>query len=385
MPKPVPPGVTGGAILEPPGAKKFGRRAPTPVDYPRLWFCHYFRARGRGALPAPPPASGRYKAIGDWGMKKNDQLGICVVASAAHLRMLFSLIGSGKEDNPSDDTCVSLYHKWCGPGDHGCMLPDVLHGWSNDGIDGSHLSAFAAVHGDDPVEVRQSINLFGGNFAAASLPQSAIDEFDAGKPWSNTSQRGDPNMGHGFPLVGYDAKYVYLITWRKVQAATWAWISKYVGKGDGEAWCLIDPDWLSKEPTPPGYDVETLLADWEELTHTHPPEPPMPPEPPVPPTPNPDVLTCAQEFIERLLSGAGFVTALLQLVDCLHAKGQIPKDDRVKLHQKLKAKGTGLATDVLPCVLSFITGILAGSDLVTSVMALIGCLLGAEQGAKHGK
>jgi hypothetical protein len=76
--------------------------------------------------------------------------------------------------------------------------------------------------------------------------------------------------GHCVPIVGYDATYLYCVTWGAVQKITYAAFAKYwAGTQDGEAWAVVVPQLMEASgATPSGLDTATANADWQSLTGT---------------------------------------------------------------------------------------------------------------------
>jgi len=86
--------------------------------------------------------------------------------------------------------------------------------------------------------------------------------------------------------VGYDAQYVYVVTWGRVQPMTWEFFVAYVD----EAWTDLDESFVNATT---GTDplAETLYAlgeQFRQVTGKPNPVPPPPPAPtPTPPNPVP--------------------------------------------------------------------------------------------------
>ena len=64
--------------------------------------------------------------------------------------------------------------------------------------------------------------------------------------------------GHSVPIVGYDEKQLYVVTWGAIQPMTWAALAKY----SDEAYADLDPNWYATDGrTPTGLDLTALQAD----------------------------------------------------------------------------------------------------------------------------
>lgn len=269
-----------------PTEKRFGWR-PTPPTVRRLWIEDYLTHAGRARL-VMPPESADWTEIGvPWGMMANDRLGDCVVACAGHQTQVFTRFGASQVVTPPDSEIVARYKRWCGPGDNGCYLPQVTEGWHRDGLGGLKLSAAAQFPGRRLELAKICIHEFGGIFAAACLPRSALEEFDRGEDWTDTSGPEDHGLGHGFPVVAYGREGVQIVTWGRQIGASWEWFAKYCGRGSGECWVLLHPAWSSSGTTPSGFDLAALQKDFADMASPNPPMPEPPAPPPEPPTPPP--------------------------------------------------------------------------------------------------
>ena len=95
-----------------------------------------------------------------------------------------------------------------------------------------------------------------------NLPQSAMDQFDAVQPWTVS---GDATIlgGHCITAFGYDAQYVYIVSWGKVVPATWGWLAAYCD----EAWAVVSAMWAGQAgKDPEGVDLNGLGAEFAALT-----------------------------------------------------------------------------------------------------------------------
>ena len=89
-----------------------------------------------------------------------------------------------------------------------------------------------------------------------------MTEFNNGNPWSNTTTPiSQISSGHYVPIIGYDANYLYVVTWGQIQKMTWAFYDKY---GD-EAWVMLSQEMLNSGKSPEGVDLATLQVDLNKL------------------------------------------------------------------------------------------------------------------------
>ena len=223
-----------------------------------------------GAPPIPPSVEYWQKRLSsDWKMMTNDVLGSCTIAAAGHLTMLWTTY-SDEEFIPSDAQVIADYSAITGytpndpSTDQGAVELDVLNYWRKPGMMGRAIEGYAAVDLSNQEQVNQAIFLFGGIYTGFSVPASAMDQFNAGRPWDVVSNDGGSVGGHAVPVVGYDATYLYAITWGAVQKLTWAFWNQYFD----EAYSIISPYWLNKKAlTPAGFGINELRRDLGLMGH----------------------------------------------------------------------------------------------------------------------
>ena len=170
-------------------------------------------------------------------MLGNDQYGDCVWAGAAHETMLwnkeaartvafnntgvlkdYSAVTGFKPNDPSTDNGTDMqvaasYRRKTG----------VL-----DGQGKRHkVTAYLALKVGDIDQLALAIYLFGATGIGIKFPGSAMDQFNAGKPWdvvSNAKIEG----GHYIPGVGRDQSgNIVIVTWGKTQLMTPRFFKKY--------------------------------------------------------------------------------------------------------------------------------------------------------------
>jgi hypothetical protein len=242
-----------------------GRRPAQPAR-PRL----ELRSALGVTLPSPP-ASVEYSDIPDIGMLGNDGAGDCVEAAVGHTVEQDTRYATGTEQVVTTDQTLDLYSALTGYNrddpstDQGTVVQDALDYWRKTGVFGGHkLAAFAAVKVSDWAEVELAVNLFGQEIIGFNFPESAMEQFNAGQPW--TVVKGSPlDGGHCVILIGYDADWLYVITWGRIQKMARAFWTKYVD----EAWVGITQDTITAEGANAFggvIDLVTLGADFAALT-----------------------------------------------------------------------------------------------------------------------
>lgn len=240
-----------------------------------------------GATPPPPTLDLYTKAAAPIAqMYGNDVKGDCVIASLMHL------IGCWTANDPdSGGTAVGTtneaykyYESWCGPGDNGCYIADVLTRAKAGITVGGKLypiDAFASVSWLNKLFVQVGILLFRGGKIGFSLPQAWFTS----AVWDVTSS--PIAGGHDVCLVGYDANGVFVSSWGRIYQITWAaFLSRqYI---DEMFMCVGQSLWGADQVGPLGFTAASLRAKLSQLgagtlPSIDPPAPPPPPPPPSPP------------------------------------------------------------------------------------------------------
>jgi hypothetical protein len=242
-------------------AYKLGLKAPVPGAIP-LRLATYMDFH---QLPTPPAVFGHYQLISDWGMLANDQLGDCAIAGACHQTMLWTLEGSGVAASFDDTAAITNYSAITGYNpddpstDEGTALGQLAAYWRTYGIvdAAGKRHKVAAVVDINPGDLRElwvSSWLFQAVGLGYLMPQSAMDQTAAGKPWNPV--RGSPiEGGHYVPLMGRNpAGNGVIITWGQTQEVTPAFHKKYNDQGIA----ALSEEMLDKAASVDGFN-ETLL------------------------------------------------------------------------------------------------------------------------------
>ncbi|MGW3024840.1 hypothetical protein [Streptomyces sp. NPDC001221] len=240
-----------------------------------------------GALPTPPAAADWASRVPDWPMYANDQIGDCGPAGGAHIIETVTTYGRGQTVEVSEADVVSFYSEVSGyvPGqpstDVGVVLQEMLEHWLKSGFAGHEILAFAEVDITNADELALAVDLFGAVLGGFSLPKSAEDQFNAGRPWDVV--RGSRILGgHCVPVVAYDKDGLDGATWARLQRMTRRFFNRYASEG----WIVITREWANTAgATPTGLDLHALGADFQAMTGQPNPFPDAPPPPA--PTPAP--------------------------------------------------------------------------------------------------
>ena len=159
------------------------------------------------ALPPTPAVVDYASKVRMWPMYLNDQLGDCTCAGIAHAVQAWTAYAKGLVTLPNS-AVLNLYERMgYVPGnpatDQGAVEQDVLAEVHRNGIGGHKILAYAQVDHEDPYEMKAALNLFGSLYLGAQMPQSAMDQTNAGQPWSlvpGSPDRGRPLLRR--PAVG---------------------------------------------------------------------------------------------------------------------------------------------------------------------------------------
>lgn len=271
---------------------KLGGKLSDPSK-PRV---HLRLKEGAGLAP-PPTSSGLSTQVpaSAWGMLGNDTLGDCVCAGALHGQQLIDAAGKGVATNFTTQDAINMYEVVGGyvPGqpntDQGAELIDGLKYWASPGLGVGTFKcdAYAQFNlsgANGIAMLQQVIADFGVAYLGLEVPQSAMQQFDAGQPWT-VVPRSPIEGGHCVPGVDYDAGGLWVVTWAARQYVSWAFVAKYFD----EAWAVTSVDLVKAAggSIATGIDVASANADWAALNPGSNNAAPFPTGPAPTPTPTP--------------------------------------------------------------------------------------------------
>ncbi len=222
-------------------------------------------------VPAPAPMRDWAEQLPvDLGLYRNDTLGVCGVASTAHLMKVWSsqhgaVFAATEYDVIKAYSAIGGYVPSDPTSDRGTDMLAVCKYWRNTGIAGRKIRAFVKLDHDSPLQLKVALNLFGGVYAGASLPRAAANTMQTwGAPPGVLL--GDLAVGswggHAMAVLGYDRAGVTFATWGRRQKATWAWWLTYID----EAYALLDDSWVNADVVAPnGFDFAQLAGDIADL------------------------------------------------------------------------------------------------------------------------
>jgi len=224
-------------------------------------------ALSKAILPALPPSVAWESKVTSWNMLLNDQLGDCVEAAIGHTIMTMTSQASSIVI-PTDNQIQDAYSGITGyvPGDpstdNGTVMVEALAYWRNNGIANDKIVGWASVKIDsDLIEFRHAIALFGTVLVGFNFPQSAMDQFNYGQPWS-IDMTSPLIGGHCVAVSEYDNQRLVCETWGALQPMTLGFLPYYAD----EAYVVITQDWIeSNKRSPSGYNISVLTGDSKVL------------------------------------------------------------------------------------------------------------------------
>lgn len=273
-----------------------------------------------GVQLTPPTKTDWYSQVpaSSWGMLANGPdssipglsnfqgCGDCTVASAAHI--IDQVAWYAQNNTPAPVTALEAlnayealtgYNPKTGANDNGCELQQVLQWWTQNGLADYMPSGFAQIDVTNLALVQTCVADFGAVYSALAVPEAFEQQFDNGQPWDVPTGRGGRQIvgGHAVPIVGYDADYLYVITWGAVQPVTYAAFAMYWSpQQSGEAWVAILPQSAGATGiTFEGLDGATANADFQALTGSSASPFPVNPTPGPAPTPTPTPASTADQ------------------------------------------------------------------------------------------
>lgn len=221
-----------------------------------------------GTLPAPPAKNYWEYLVKSWPMMENDELGCCVVAAAGHMEQNWTA-HSGTMITVPDEQIVEAYSAVGGyvPGqpstDQGLAITDFLSFWQTTGFAGRKILGWVGVDQTNITHVKQAVYLFGALDIGVQLPNSAMDQFNAGMPWDVVADDGGIDGGHCIPIMGQGSQGFACITWGKIQYMTNAFFAKYCDESYG----IVTQDWLNAAGRAPNaMNLTALTAALKQIS-----------------------------------------------------------------------------------------------------------------------
>jgi hypothetical protein len=244
-----------------------GGRLPERPEQPKLRLGPLLHPR----LPDPPASADWLSPVPEaaWGMLGNDQYGDCTCAGVGHMRIGDVFVNQGATLTVTTAQALAFYSAITGfrpddpSTDQGAVCQDVLDYWRKNGFLGEKIVAFARVNVKSAKEVRQAIQIFGQLYTGFQVPDSAMEQFNAGQPW-DVVEGASIEGGHCVTVGAYDKDGLTAVTWGKTQRLTWDFWDAYFE----EAWVVVGPDDINPSSglDARGLNLGALQADFTALT-----------------------------------------------------------------------------------------------------------------------
>jgi hypothetical protein len=194
----------------------------------------------------------------------NDEYGDCVIAGRAHQTLRFEKAEQDKLIKIGDNDVLREYFKQTGGADSGLVVLDSLKEWRSKGWLAAKrrykIKAFAQINQVRRAEIKRAVFMDIGVGLGLSLPDAALTQFYAGKPWAVTGGKAgkpNPDNGHYVYVPGYTKSGPVCVTWGRKQQMTWPFLAKYCD----EAYAIIDAiDTKKKKRALDGAKLDAFLA-----------------------------------------------------------------------------------------------------------------------------
>jgi hypothetical protein len=207
----------------------------------------------------PPPKRAWEYVIADdkWGMYGNNVKGDCTLAAKAHIIMCITA-NAGALVVPDPAEIVGIYDQ-LSPDDTGLAMTDVYDYWLKNPIAGQKLAGWVQIDQTNDQHFDECVNLFGACDTGIQLPQSAIDEFNAGQNWEFVNPTGGIAGGHDVPYLGFGRLGKTCITWSRRQPCGNAFVQNFCD----EAYAPFLESWFDTAGAAPnGFNRDAL---WNAL------------------------------------------------------------------------------------------------------------------------
>lgn len=218
-----------------------------------------------------PIGFGHYNLISEWGMLGNDNHGDCVWAGGDHETMMWNAeagvtVNFTPDNALADYAAVTGFDPQTGNNDNGTNMRDALNYRRQTGlIDASgnrhQIGAFVALEAGDWHQMLRALWLFDAVAIGVQFPSTAMDQFNAHKPWSY-HKSATIEGGHYVPVVGRDhVSMIDVVTWGRVQPMTRSFYQHYCD----EAYAVLSLEMLKDGKSLEGFDLTSLQSDLARL------------------------------------------------------------------------------------------------------------------------
>ncbi len=244
-----------------PTAFKFGKKAARR-SRKTLALSNYLHM---GAM-AYPPVQAWERPI-DLGMLGNDSVGDCTIAGFYHLRMIQRSVAQAgnplvvsTEQALADYSTITGYNPNDPSTDQGANCIDVLNYYRSKGV----IPGYVSLDQNNVDQIQAANYIFGGLYIGFQVPQSTVDELNAGiDPTFNFVANDKPSgEGHCVDPCGHGRAGYAFASWGKYYRASWDYWMAWVD----EAYAVVAPDWIKASGvSPSALDLNGLLADMAQV------------------------------------------------------------------------------------------------------------------------
>ncbi len=240
---------------------------PLPHDSRDFQFAKF---RTAAPLPKRPKTFGHENLIKAWGMLGNDQVGDCVLAGAGHEHMIWNAAAGKPVPKFTDECIISDYSAITGynPNDPNSdqgtdMRAAAKYRMKTGIIDAAgvrhKIGAYVFIDSSNLDHILEAAYLFGAVALGVDMPQSAMDQFNSGLPWS-VVKNSPIEGGHYVPLVANRVDPT-IVTWAQLQRVKTAFLKKYCNT----AVAYITEEYLAAGKSPEGFDLAALQSHLNSL------------------------------------------------------------------------------------------------------------------------
>lgn len=223
-------------------------------------------------LPLIPAEFGHQHLEADFPMLGNDQYANSVWAGAAHETMLWQR-EAGVEVTFSAGSVLSDYATVTGfdetnpVTDQGTDMQVAASYRRRIGLlDATgrrhRVGGYVSLTQGDPDLLAAATYVFGAVGVGLRLPEHALDDFAAGKPWDMRSGVPAVAGGHYVPVIARRGGLFDVVTHGRPHQMTEMFYRRYCD----EVTVYFTPEFLAAGYAPPGFDRDRLLADMEAFT-----------------------------------------------------------------------------------------------------------------------
>ena len=230
-----------------------------------------FKMAAYSSLPEAPSKGGHFSLVADWqGMLGNDKYGCCVWAGGDHEHICWNksaskLVKFTNKNALADYSACTGFNPSNPNTDNGTDMQAAASYRRKTGLIDANgirhkIGAYVAIDASTKTELKQAIYYFGAAGIGIQFPASAMAQFNNGKAWTVVSG-SKIDCGHYVAAVGYDSRYVYVVTWGKIQKMTWGFYLKYCD----EAIAYLSAEMLTDGKSLDGFNLAQLQANIKAL------------------------------------------------------------------------------------------------------------------------